>query len=103
MTLRILLSLRGDLAVGGALPGATTAESRSSEMSSGVGRSSGQVVTNPAPTYTLDNMRVSNGVNKPNDWYADSSTDDASNNAQEGIKIRVDKEIDYDRAALKPK
>ena len=105
MTLRIVLSLRGDLANGGSLPGSSThASSRGTHViSTGIGRSTGQVGTGGVPTYTLDEIRSNNAVKPGSEWYAETEDERKMDKAgeivdigREGVKITVDREVEYD-------
>jgi len=105
MTLRIILSVRGTLAQGGsfALSGSTTntSASRTTHVISTRSNVPHPNIASPANTYTLDNIR-SKPAPEP-EWEGDSKLDSKSSGilpesegGNEGVQVKVDRQVDYD-------
>lgn len=107
MTLRIILSVRGTLVSGGSFAGSSIPSS-SSYTTHVISTSRGGVSTGRPPTYTLDQIRAGD-----KELYVDAdgksslhkgASDDVLNIATKGnddrigVKITIDREVDYDVA-----
>ncbi|KAF5382481.1 hypothetical protein D9615_002992 [Tricholomella constricta] len=112
MSLRIILSVRGSLAQGGAFALSAHTQTGSSRTTHVISTRSGAVPTNvsthnAAHTYTLDDMRSKTEAewainDKASDTEAKPAILDSSDNEQlqrnpsVGVKITIDREIGYD-------
>src|ERR1700722_16101149 len=98
MSLRIILSVRGGLANGGTFPIMTRSQTSGSRTQESSSRSGGPIVTPVVPTYTLQEMRKTSGAKETGDWYVDGIDVDRRGSviSGEGVKVTVDKEVEYD-------